>query len=237
MDILFGNTGVLGNAGQFFDPMVFAIVLGCVLVMAWIQSGKSSFALAFAALPRCGRDPFAASGENATFMCRRIDFVMREQGLIGLERLSSEDPFVTRLIGRLVNSKDAKTYEEWARLQCILAQKKQDMAASYWSAASEIAPAIGLIGTIIGLIQLFATGIDPLKMGPAMSFTLLTSLYGMFISHIIAFPIHVRLQARAEILNAYRAAIAAHVIAIAKRELVILTPVHFSPAKPLRAAS
>lgn len=230
MDILFGNIG------RFFDPLVFALVFGCVLVMAWVQNGKSSFALAFAALPRCSRDPFSASGENATFMCRRIDFVMREEGLIGLQRLNSQDPFVTRLIGQLVNSKDAKTYAEWARLEYSKAQKNQELAASYWNAASEIAPAIGLIGTIIGLIQLFATGIDPLKMGPAMSFTLLTSLYGMFISHIIALPIHVRLQARAEILNAYRAAVVQHVIAIAKRELIILTPVHFSPAKPLRAA-
>ena len=58
--------------------------------------------------------------------------------------------------------------------------KKQNMSLQpIWNSASEIAPAIGLIGTIIGLIQLFATGIDPLKMGPAMSFTLLTSLYGL----------------------------------------------------------
>ena len=236
MDMMFGNSDMLGKFGQLFDPVIFGLVLGCVLILAWVQSGKSSLALAFAALPRCGREPFSESGENATFMCRRIDFVLREQGFIGLERLHSEDQFITRIIGELVNAKDAKTFEEWARMQCHIAKKKQDMAESYWNAASEIAPAIGLIGTIIGLIQLFATGIDPLKMGPAMSFTLLTSLYGMFISHIIAFPIHMRLKARAEILNAYRAAVAEHLIAIAKRELVILTPVHFSPAKPLRAA-
>ncbi|HEY9092297.1 MotA/TolQ/ExbB proton channel family protein [Parasphingorhabdus sp.] len=234
--MIFGNSDVLGKFGQLFDPLIFGVVLGCVLVMAWIQNGKSSFGLAFAALPHCGREPFAESGENATFMCRRIDFMLREQGFVGLEQLHSEDPFITRMIGELVNAKDAKTFEEWARLQCNIAKKKQDLAASFWSAASEIAPAIGLIGTIIGLIQLFATGIDPLKMGPAMSLTLLTSLYGMFISHIIAFPIHMRLKARAEILNTYRAALAEHMIAVAKRELVKLTPVHFSPAKPLRAA-
>jgi len=230
MDIVFNNIG------RFFDPLLFGLVLGCVLIMAWIQNGRPSFGLAFAALSALGRDPFAESGENATFMCRRIDFALREQGFAGLERVKSEDAFVTRLIAELVNSNDAKTFGEWARLQRNMAQKKLDMAATYWNAAAEIAPAIGLIGTIIGLIQLFATGIDPLKMGPAMSFTMLTSLYGLFISHIIAFPIHVRLHARAEILNAYRAAVVQHAIAIAQRELVILTPVHFSPAKPARAA-
>lgn len=226
---------ILSNVGRFFDPLLFGIVLGSVLIMAWIQNGRTSFALAFSALLNCGRDPFAESGENATFMCRRIDFVLREQGFVGLERVQSEDKFVTQLIAQLLNAKEAKTFEEWARLQQNTVQKKQDITAIYWSAASEIAPAIGLIGTIIGLIQLFATGIDPLKMGPAMSFTLLTSLYGLFVSHIIAFPIYVRLNARAQVLNTYRDAVVQHVIAIAKRELIILGPVHFSPAKPLRA--
>jgi chemotaxis protein MotA len=227
---------ILSNIDRFFDPLLFGMVLGSVLIMAWIQNGRASFALAFAALLNSGRDPFAESGENATFMCRRIDFVLREQGLVGLEKVRSEDAFVTRLIAELLNAKDAKTFEEWARLQQSIVQKKQDITATYWSAASEIAPAIGLIGTILGLIQLFATGIDPMKMGPAMSFTLLTSLYGLFVSHIIAFPIYVRLHARAEILNNYRAEVVQHAIAIAKRELVILGPVHFSPAKPLKAA-
>ncbi|MEP3227104.1 MAG: MotA/TolQ/ExbB proton channel family protein [Parasphingorhabdus sp.] len=226
---------VLDNLTRFFDPLLFALVLGGVLLMAWIQNGRSSLGLAFAALLNSGRDPFSESGENATFMCRRIDFVLRERGLVGLESLRSEDKFVTSVIAKLLHSKDAKLFEEWARLQQNIVQKRQDVTASYWSAASEIAPAIGLIGTIIGLIQLFATGIDPMKMGPAMSFTLLTSLYGLFVSHIIAFPIHVRLQARAQILNSYRDAVVQHSIAIAKRELVILGPVHFSPHKPSRA--
>ncbi len=230
MDIL------LSNMGRFFDPLLFALVLGGVLLMAWLQNGRASFGLAFTALLNCSRDPLAESGENATFTCRRIDFVMREQGFNGLERVRSQDAFVTKLLAELVNSKDAKSFEEWARLSENVARKEQDMRATYWSSASEIAPAIGLIGTIIGLIQLFATGIDPLKMGPAMSFTLLTSLYGLFVSHIIAFPISARLHARAAILNAYREEVVQHAIAIAKRELLVLGPVHFSPAKPLRAA-
>ncbi len=224
------------NIGKFFDPLTLAMVLGSVLIMAWVQNGRTSFGLSFMALLNCGRDPFAESGENATFTCRRIDFVLREDGFVGLERVRSEDIFVRRVIAELLNAKDAKTFEEWARLEENKVQKNQNIPATYWSSASDIAPAIGLIGTIMGLIQLFATGIDPLKMGPAMSFTLLTSLYGLFVSHIIAFPIHVRLRARAEILNAYRAAVVQHTIAIAKRELITIGPVHFSPAQPLRAA-
>lgn len=224
------------NIGKFFDPLTLAMVLGSVLIMAWVQNGRTSFGLSFMALLNCGRDPFADSGENSTFTCRRINFVLREDGFVGLERVRSEDTFVRRVIAELLNAKDAKTFEEWARLEENKVQKNQNIPATYWSSASDIAPAIGLIGTIMGLIQLFATGIDPLKMGPAMSFTLLTSLYGLFVSHIIAFPIHVRLQARAEILNAYRAAVVQHTIAIAKRELITIGPVHFSPAQPLRAA-
>lgn len=230
MDIL------LTNIWRFFDPLLFGLVFSSVIVMAWVQNGRRSFQLAVAALLNAGRDPFADSGENATFMCRRVDFIMREHGLVGLETVRSEDAFATRILNQLVHVKDAKAYEEWARLEENAVKKKQDITASYWNSVSEIAPAIGLIGTIIGLIQLFATGIDPMAMGPAMSFTLLTSLYGLFISHIIAYPIYVRLHTRAQILGAYRAQVVQHAIAIARRELVTLGPIHFSPVKTAQAA-
>lgn len=228
MDIL------LTNIWRFFDPMLFGLVLGCVLIMAWVQNGRRSIVRAVAALANWGRDPFEDSGENATYMCRRIDFTLREQGLSGLETVRSQDAFVLRILGYLANAKDSKSFEEWVRLEEHFAETKQNMSASYWFSAAEIAPAIGLIGTITGLIQLFATGIDPLKMGPAMSFTLLTSLYGLFISHIIAFPIYVRLHSRAEILNAYRSKVVQHTIDIATLELAAVAPVHFVPANPTK---
>ncbi len=224
MDIL------LTNIWRFFDPVLFSVVLGCVLTMAWVQNGRHSIVRAFAALANSGRNPFEASGENATFICRRIDFTLREQGLAGLETVRSQDAFVTRVLGYLADAKDSKSFEEWVRLEEHSAETKQNMTASYWFSAAEIAPAIGLIGTITGLIQLFAIGIDPLKMGPAMSFTLLTSLYGLFISHIVAFPIYVRLHSRAEVLNAYRSKVVQHIINIAIRELDSVSPVHFVPA-------
>ncbi len=228
MDIL------LTNIWRFFDPSVFGIVLASVLVVAWVQNGRQSIIRGIAALRKSGRNPFEETGENATFMCRRIDFTLRQQGLVGLESLHSEDPFVVRILGYLVNAKDAKAFEEWVRLEEQSAEARQNMAASYWFSVAEIAPAIGLIGTITGLIQLFATGIDPLKMGPAMSFTLLTSLYGLLISHIMAFPIYVRLHSRAEILNHYRAQVVAQTIAISKQEFTSIDPVHFVPANVAR---
>ena len=231
MDIL------LTNIWRFFDPMLFGVVLGCVLIMAWIQNGRQSIVRAFAALANSGRNPFEESGENAIFICRRIDFTLREQGLSGLETVRSEDAFVVRILGFLVDAKDSKNFEEWVRLEESSAEAKQDMTARFWFSAAEIAPAIGLIGTITGLIQLFATGIDPLKMGPAMSFTLLTSLYGLFISHIIAYPIYVRLQSRADVLKAYRSKVVQHTINIADRELASVSPVHFVPVNAAKKSA
>ena len=99
MDIL------LTNIWRFFDPMLFGVVLGCVLIMAWIQNGRQSIVRAFAALANSGRNPFEESGENAIFICRRIDFTLREQGLSGLETVRSEDAFVVRILGFLVDAK------------------------------------------------------------------------------------------------------------------------------------
>ena len=221
---------LLEISSRFVDPVLFGAVLGAVLIMAWFQNGDGSLSRSLAALVYFSRDPFDNTGENSTFMCRRIDFVLRDEGWVGLERLRCRDKFVGKIIAALVAAQNAKDFEEGARQEAHRMEKIESTPGQFWSAVSEIAPAIGLIGTIIGLIQLFAKGIDPMAMGPAMSFTLLTSLYGLFISHIIAHPIQSRLTARADMLNAYRNEVVEHLIVIARKEVETYEPVHFSPA-------
>ena len=60
--------------------------------------------------------------------------------------------------------------------------------------ASEIAPAMGLIGTLIGLVQMLAGLDDPQSIGPAMAVALLTTLYGALFAYIILIPMASKLE-------------------------------------------
>jgi chemotaxis protein MotA len=60
--------------------------------------------------------------------------------------------------------------------------------------AAEISPAMGLIGTLIGLVQMLGSMSDPSKIGPAMAIALLTTFYGAFLAYVILFPLSAKMQ-------------------------------------------
>lgn len=62
----------------------------------------------------------------------------------------------------------------------------------------ESAPAIGMLGTLVGLVQMLNTLDDPSSIGPAMAIALLTTLYGAFLAQLIALPLADKLQLKAE---------------------------------------
>jgi chemotaxis protein MotA len=69
--------------------------------------------------------------------------------------------------------------------------------ASLFAALAEVAPAMGMIGTLVGLVAMLANMDDPKSIGPAMAIALLTTLYGAVIANCIAGPIADKLRLRA----------------------------------------
>lgn len=73
---------------------------------------------------------------------------------------------------------------------------RNQAGARAFTLLNEVAPAMGMIGTLIGLVQMLANMDDPSSIGPAMAVALLTTLYGVLIANIIAKPIAEKLDAR-----------------------------------------
>jgi len=63
-------------------------------------------------------------------------------------------------------------------------------------ALADVAPAMGMIGTLIGLVAMLSNMDDPKSIGPAMAVALLTTLYGAFLANVIAIPIASKLALR-----------------------------------------
>ena len=63
-----------------------------------------------------------------------------------------------------------------------------------WSGAAEAAPALGMVGTLIGLVLMFTAMRDPATIGGAMAVALLATLYGALLANLVALPIAVRLR-------------------------------------------
>jgi chemotaxis protein MotA len=76
--------------------------------------------------------------------------------------------------------------------------ERHEFGATIFKGMGDIAPAMGMIGTLIGLVAMLSNMDDPKSIGPAMAVALLTTLYGAFLANIICLPMAVKLGNRAQ---------------------------------------
>jgi len=74
--------------------------------------------------------------------------------------------------------------------------ERHDVGQRIFKAIGDVAPAMGMIGTLVGLVQMLSNMDDPKMIGPAMATALLTTLYGAMIANILALPIADKLAHR-----------------------------------------
>ncbi|WP_204333987.1 MotA/TolQ/ExbB proton channel family protein, partial [Klebsiella pneumoniae] len=75
--------------------------------------------------------------------------------------------------------------------------ERQRGAWEVWSGAAELAPAMGMVGTLLGLVGMFAAMKDPQAIGGAMAVALLATLYGALLANLALLPVAARLKRRA----------------------------------------
>ncbi len=126
-----------------------------------------------------------------------ISSLARKKGLLALSSIDSElkkDPFLARAV-QLVT--DGYTPEEVERIlgqEIDSISERHRRSAGVVRRASEVAPAMGLIGTLVGLVQMLAKLEDPSSIGPAMAVALLTTFYGAIMGTIVLGPLSGKLE-------------------------------------------
>ncbi len=126
-----------------------------------------------------------------------IATVARKRGLLALSAYEGEmrkEPFLAKALGLVVDGYSAEDVERMLRVEIDSFVERQKRAASVLRRAAEIAPAMGLIGTLVGLVQMLADLENPDTIGPAMAVALLTTFYGAIMGTIILSPLAVKLE-------------------------------------------
>ncbi|STO99006.1 Chemotaxis protein MotA [Grimontia hollisae] len=77
-----------------------------------------------------------------------------------------------------------------------MTDERHDAGAQFYTALADVAPAMGMIGTLIGLVAMLSNMDDPKAIGPAMAVALLTTLYGAMLANMVAIPIANKLRLR-----------------------------------------
>lgn len=184
----------------FIDVASVLIVLlgsGAALMVAF-PSGQLKNSLAI--LRNCFVSPKRDPEAVMQLMKEMSNKVRRDGGLLALEDMTSEfeDEFLKRGVQMIVDGYDPQAIQEVLYLEIDKISERHTSNADIFESLGAFAPAFGMIGTLVGLVQMLQSLDDPTKIGPAMAVALLTTFYGSVVANVFAIPIAKKLNVRSD---------------------------------------
>ena len=200
-----GTDGFLtvSQIGNFVDGASVFITIGCtfaVLIASFPIPTLTAIPKHFAVLMNTKKyDPMAIIEKLV-----ELAQVARKNGLLALEEMGNQesDPFFKQCIMLVVDNNDADQAREIMMNDIEQSSARHEDAAGMYDKASSVAPAFGMVGTLVGLINMLK-GMDieaggASTIGTSMGTALITTLYGCVLAHMIFGPIATQLRQRDE---------------------------------------
>ncbi len=188
--ILFG-----GSALIFINIPSLLIVLGGTMLVVMIKFTLQQFLGAFNVAARAFISK-PVDSEELMAQIVNLSTIARKQGLLALENEKIDNRFLNDGIQMLVDGNDREVLSTVMHKDMQQTIDRHKWGAKVFSATGDVAPAMGMIGTLIGLVQMLSVMDDPKAIGPAMAVALLTTLYGAILANMIALPIADKLNLR-----------------------------------------
>lgn len=122
--------------------------------------------------------------------------VARKEGLLALEEAaeSLDDQFMKKGILLIVDGTEPDLVRAILETELECVEQRHKKVSSFWDTLAAMGPAWGMIGTLIGLINMLQKMSDPNTIGPSMAVALITTLYGSMLANWIATPIANKLR-------------------------------------------
>lgn len=179
-----------GKFMQFIDLPAVAIVFGgtflCVLAKSTLTEFRSAFGTArrsLSARPETAEDLIAELVEVGKIA--RYD----DRWMVVLEDREFSNPFIAKAVRLWVDGLDYVVLKDALAREVIEEKMRFDQARDFFSFAQELAPGMGMIGTLLGLVLMMGNMSDPRSIGPGMAVALLTTLYGAILANVILSPL------------------------------------------------
>lgn len=210
---------MLQNIGHLVSPLtLLALMAGC-LVAGIARSGVRASLDAARSL----RVLRTADPDRDMLLARmamsKVDQLASLKGLPAADRVRTANPFLAQAIRKLAETTDVDQFEIWADQQLADRAARHENVQKFWTSVASTAPTMGLTGTIIGLVGVFAAMEDAARVGTPVAMTLLASLYGLVIANFIAAPITARLRDLSERELAWQRELCRRMLAVARREI------------------
>jgi chemotaxis protein MotA len=178
-----------GDLRMFADAHAFIVIFGGSFSATLIRFPLSSI---FHGLPLGARFAFTMrriTQRELVDEIAELAEIARKQGPIGLEKVEVEDAFLAKGIRYVADGYDVTFIRDNLERDRDNFLTHLDEGQKIYRAVGDCAPAFGMIGTLIGMVQMFANMTDPSKLGPLMAVALLATFYGAALANLLCLPI------------------------------------------------
>jgi chemotaxis protein MotA len=201
--VLIGGSIAIGPSPvAFINPAALLIVFGGTLAATLIRFPLSTVL----ATVNVTRNAFFTKVLDPSRLITTVVSLAeraRRESFLALEGVDVEDPFLARGIQFCVDGTEPGTVASLMTTEMNRVVERHKRGQRILKGMGGSAPAFGMIGTLIGLVQMLVEMNDPSAIGPAMAVAILTTLYGAFLANLILLPLADKLSERTheEMLN------------------------------------
>ncbi len=185
-----------GSIRSFYNlPAVMIVFIGTFAVTMMSFSMRETFG----AIGVIWRTLFPGhrAPRKAAMVMLSLASLARARGILALDGVIDQlhpNPLLQRAIAMAVDGATADEIESVLSNEIAAVGERDNRNANVMRRAAEVAPAMGLIGTLVGLIQMLANLDDPATIGPAMAIALLTTFYGAILAYMVFAPLASKLE-------------------------------------------
>lgn len=198
--IVFNGSGfIFANLLNFIDYPSVAITIGGTFAVLMISYSMESFIK----IPKHMKIVFFPESFDPMSYITTITGFAKEARIKGLLSIESKlvdvkDEFLKKSLMLVVDSIDAEKVNQILETELDYLEGRHISDMEFYTKGAAYAPAFGMIGTLIGLVNMLKQMSDPNSIGPAMAVALLTTLYGSMLANIFFLPIANKLKIRHE---------------------------------------
>jgi chemotaxis protein MotA len=196
-----------GNFAAFFDKHAVIIVFGGAMAATMV---RFPFSVILHGLPMGARYAFGSRSIHPRELIAEITQIselVRKNGPMALENIQVEDSFLAQGLRYVADGYERDFIKDTMERDRDIFLLHLEEGSKVYRAFGDCAPAWGMVGTILGMVTMFANMSDPSKLGPAMATALLATLYGAVISNLVALPLADKLHVKLEEENISRSLI------------------------------
>jgi chemotaxis protein MotA len=185
-----------GDFRMFYDIHAVIIIFGGSFAATLIRFPLSAI---FHGLPLGAKFAFTLSSLSARDLVdelARIAEIARKQGPVGLEKVETDEPFLAKGIRYVADGYDLEFIRDNLERDRDNFLMHLNEGSKIYRAIGDCAPAFGMVGTLLGMVQMFSNMSDPSKLGPFMAVALLATLYGAVVANLFCLPIADKLHGK-----------------------------------------